>query len=781
MAYTSEEIVQIEEKFAEIDRALKAQNDKHDLSLVQKALETAVNIYDEYESVNNQKYIFQPLSVAAISVIEIGLGAATAISVLLVDAVKKNNLSMHTLGQGFGPTVQNIVEGILKIDEMDISHVFEQKNSLDEDVEELDEYEEQERKKQQKKALRKSRIKTDRVSEQADTYVNMLSSIAVDVRVSLIKLGYQLYRVRNYHFLPEDKQKSLARETSYIYTPMAHKLGLYKIKTDFEETTMKILESSMFEFITLKLKETKDARDEFIKAFMLPFAEDLANRGFICEVKGRAKSIYSIWKKMQKQNVAFEKVSDLFAIRVILKNKFANNKEEKEACWQVYSMVTNVYPPDPRRLRDWISNPKSSGYESLHTTVDVEADKCVEVQIRTERMDEVAETGSAAHWKYKEVKEDDKGDQWVQKLRDILQVQSADRWDNTFIHSNQNYIYVFTPAGDIKRLPKGSTVLDFAYLIHSKIGDQCMGAKINNKVVQIKQKLNNGDRIEVLTSKNQQPKKDWLLIVASQQAKIKIQQTIRQLEYKQIDEGKEKVKNAYDKFITAYPQTKLEFSDKTLSQMMKHFACDKSLAFYGKVSEGEISLEGVFEKLFLPKKREASVEGLLNELKNLISLPAMSKSSDYLTIDSNLSKVMYTLAKCCNPLPGDSIFGFVKVAKGTAIHRDDCPNANEMREKYPYRIVQAIWSEKTKPFLAYIRITGSDSLGILGRMVDVISKELKISIIGMRMNTLENNRFDGEFTLRLFSKVKLDLAFDRLKEINNIGDVVLLKTEVIDS
>lgn len=781
MTYTTEELDKIEKKYCEIDSALRAQNDDQKLGLVRKALNKAMEIYDGYEHINEKKFIFKSLDIASISVIEMGLGAATAISVLLIDAIKSGDLSLHSLAQDYGKTVHSIIEGLLKVDKIDISHLFEQKNIAEEEEEELDEFEIQERKKIQKRALRKNRIKTDKVTEQAEIYVNMLSSIAVDVRVALIKLANQLDRIRNYLYLTEEKQISLAHETSHIYTPMAHKLGLYKIKTDFEETTMKIFEPSMYSFITLKLKETKDARDEFIKAFMLPFAEDLANRGFICEVKGRAKSIYSIWKKMQKQNVAFEKVSDLFAIRVILKNKFESTKEEKEACWQVYSMVTNVYPPDPRRLRDWISNPKSSGYESLHTTVDVEADKCVEVQIRTERMDEVAETGSAAHWKYKEVKGDEKGDQWVSKLREILQAPTADRWDNTFIYSNQNYIYVFTPKGDIKRLPKGATVLDFAYLIHSRIGDQCVGAKINNKVVQIKHKLSNGDKVEIQTSKNQQPKREWLLIAASQQARLKIQQTLRQLEYKQIDLGRDLVKSAYEKFIATYPQTKLELADKTLKQLMKNFSCDKSLTFYGKVSEGEIVLDGVFEKLFLPKKRDESVEGLLNELKNLITLPTLSKSTDYLTIDSNLSKVMYTLAKCCNPLPGDSIFGFVKVAKGTAIHRDDCPNAPEMREKYPYRIVQAIWAEKTKPFLAHIRITGSDPLGILGRMVDVISKELKISIIGMRMNTIENNRFDGEFTLRLFSKIKLDLVFDRLKEINNIGDVMLIKTEVINN
>jgi GTP pyrophosphokinase len=588
--------------------------------------------------------------------------------------------------------------------------------------------------------------------------------------VILIKIADRLHNMRTLESMPRNTQLKISSETIFLYAPLAHRLGLYSIKTELEDLYLKYTEPEIYREIASKIQQTKASRNKFIKEFVEPIDDSLNSAGFDYTIKGRPKSIHSIWNKMKKQKVSFEEIYDLFAIRIILETP---PDEEKSACWKVYSIVTDFYKPNPDRLRDWVSTPKSNGYESLHVTVMSKTGQWVEVQIRTQRMDEIAEKGFAAHWKYKDSNKDTAGNRetgieaWISKVREMLENQDGSAID--FVNDFRNNlfseeVYLFTPKGDLRILPAGATALDFAFDIHTKVGQNCLGAKVNNKLVPISHKLNNGDQIEILTSSKQKPSLDWLRFVVTSKAISKIKDSLRDQKKGVASEGKEIVERTLRLL-------RIQLSDDVMGELRAYFDCKSSLDFFFMVGQGSIDPGEIRKFREEKKKRDTMPAPVIHDAKSFekeIRKVRGVEAADQLLIGENMDKIDYTLAQCCNPIPGDDVFGFVTVNEGIKIHRTTCPNAVELMSNYGYRIIKVKWtSQKELAFLAGLRITGTDRIGLVQDVTRIISNDLRVNMRSISIDT-DDTIFEGKIMLFVNSTEHLEQLISKLSKVDGV-------------
>lgn len=609
-----------------------------------------------------------------------------------------------------------------------------------------------------------------RVGVENENFRKLLMSLAEDIRVIIILICEVLYLIRKYNPIEDSEDGDrVAREASYLFAPLAHRLGLYKVKSELEDLSMKRLHRETYREIAHKLNETKRSRDKYIADFINPLKQKLEDAGFKFTIKGRTKSIYSIWNKMRKQNCSFEHVYDLFAIRIILDSELA---EEKSDCWRVYSIVTDEYQPNPKRLRDWLSIPKTNGYESLHTTVMGPQGKWVEVQIRTERMDEIAEKGFAAHFKYKGVKSENMLDTWMANVREILEnpdVANEECISEFKMNLYDKEVFIFTPNGDLVHLPKGATLLDFAYLIHSNLGNHCVGGKIGGKNVSLRYEVNNGDQLEVLTSNTQKPKEEWLSIVKTSKAKSRIKAFLREEENSNASLGKETLNRRFKNW-------KIDLEESILAKTIKRLGYKMTTEFYNDIVE---------EKLDVVKIRDVYSEILDKELHPELGYEVKKaeefehhqnatddkSKDDVLTIDDNLKGIEYTLAKCCNPIYGDDIFGFILTQGGIKIHRKDCPNAPMMIQRFGYRYVKARWSGKQgSQYVCTLRVIGNDDLGIVTNITSLIQKESNISMRSISVDSVAG-LFQGHISLLVNDLQQVDNVIKKIKAIKGVKSV----------
>jgi GTP pyrophosphokinase len=699
-----------------------------DAKLIKKAFNVSLDAHRDMRRKSGEPYIYHPLEVALVCVEEIGLGTTSIVSALLHDVVEDTDWELEDVEREFGHKVMTIIDGLTKI-----SGVFEYGSS-----------------------------------QQAENFRKMLLTLSDDVRVILIKLADRLNNMRTLGSMPRHKQLKIASETMYLYAPLAHRLGLYSIKSELEDLYLKYTDSDSYREIIHKINESKAYRNRFIKTFIQPIEDELAKLGFKFTVKGRPKSVYSIYNKMKKQGIPFEEVYDLFAIRIILDSEEA---EEKADCWQVYSIVTDFYRPNPDRLRDWISTPRSNGYESLHTTVMSNTGQWVEVQIRTDRMDEIAERGYAAHWKYKE-KDHSRGtglDDWITQVRGLLEsndgsaIEFMDDFRGNLFHDE---VFVFTPKGDLKVLPFGSTALDFAFEIHTEVGAKCIGAKVNQRLVPISHPLKNGDQVEILTSNKQKPTEDWLNNVMTSRAKAKIKDALREEKKSAILDGREIVQRKMKAM-------KMDFNSENVEKLRAFFELKTANEFYYRIGKGTIDATEIksfkdfkdniklTSKFIQDKVRDES--SFVKEIKNL-----KGPDHDQLLIGDDMDVVDYNLAKCCNPIPGDDVFGFVTINEGIKIHRTSCPNALELLSNHGNRVIKARWtSQKEIAFLAGLRIVGTDRVGLINDVTKVISNELKVN---MRSITVDSDAGIFEGTIKLFvnNTQQLDHLIQNLSKVEGI-------------
>jgi GTP diphosphokinase / guanosine-3',5'-bis(diphosphate) 3'-diphosphatase len=663
-----------------------------------------------------------------------GLGATSVIAALLHETVTGGGNSLSDIEAGFGKTVSNIVEGLTRM----------------------------------------SGLSAMNASRQAENFRKLLLTLSSDVRVILLKIADRVENMRNLEHSSAERQLQAASETFYLYAPLAHRLGLYNLKSEMEDLSMKYTNPEIYNDILDKLKSTTPARNRFIKEFTEPIKKELGLQGFDFEIKGRTKSIYSIWNKMKNKQDEFREVYDIFAIRIILNSELKN---EKTDCWKVYSIVTDFYQPNTNRMRDWISVPKSNGYESLHTTVVGPGGKFVEVQIRTRRMDEIAEKGLAAHWKYKGGDGEQGLSEWLGHIREILEnpEPNALEFINNFkLNLYSEEVFVFTPNGDLKRFPAGATVLDFAFEIHTDVGSRCVGARVNGRNVPIKQVLQNGDQISILTSKNQTPKVDWLNWVITSKARTKIRQSLKEARQVDSDAGKELLNRRLKNW-------KIELHDKIKTKLLKLYKVKTSFDFYYLIGTGRIDPSDVKEQIFSLEQKEKAGIGNLPEtaaaVEGAIADPEPEKPADILVIDKSLNNIEYKFAPCCNPVFGDPVFGFVGVSGGIRIHRISCPNAPSMLSRYDYRIVKARWtsSSETTSFQGMIKISGINEVGIVNKISDVVSKDLKMTLRSISIDA-GDGMFEGVIRVIVRNKSQLDLLIHKLGSIRAV-----LKAQRLDN
>lgn len=679
------------------------------------------------EGIIDIERIMKMMRVAGIAHREIQLRHHTIESVLLYPILNKKITADH-IKINYSSTTAEIVEGLAKVQSLYEKHV----------------------------------------SVQSENFRKLLLSLVGDVRVIMIIIIERLDTMRHLSEMTKEEQQEISQEVSYLYAPLAHRMGLYGIKTELEDLSLKYTSYDIYKEIAHKLNETKKSRDAYIHKFIEPVKKRLQENNLKFEIKGRTKSIYSIWNKMRKQQVPFEKVYDLFAIRIIID---CDESEEKSACWRAYSVVTDMYTANTNRLRDWISMPKSNGYESLHITVMGPEGKWVEVQIRTERMDEIAEKGVAAHWKYKGGKSDSANtDLWLKNLRDMLENSSESNKEIIDEFKMQLYndnIFVFTPKGDLIELPKGASVLDFAFNIHSKVGSKCTGALIDNHHVSFKHILNNGDQVEILTSQQQQPRQDWLNYVCTSKARTHIRQQLKEQENKEAETGRELL-------LRRLKNWKLEFDDNAIIREAKKAGYKTLTQFYVAINQEKINLQLL--RAHLSGEEESnnqaemprSAEGFVGETE----LQKITKNTDALVIDKNLKNIDYTLAKCCNPIFGDDIFGFVTVNGGIKIHKSDCPNAPAMISKFGYRIVKATWAGTSAKgeYTARLRIIGKDDIGIVTNITSIINKETGIILRSISVDSHEG-LFEGNITVVVNNTAQIETLCKKLTKIKGVKQV----------
>ncbi len=708
-------------------KVIKSKLKPGDKKLVRTAFEMAADAHKTMRRKSGEPYILHPLAVAKICAEEIGLGVRSTICSLLHDTVEDTDITLDDIKREFGEEITRIVDGLTKI-----------ANVIDVNA-----------------------------SQQAENFKKILLTLTDDPRVILIKLSDRLHNMRTLDSMKREKQLKISSETVYIYAPLAHRMGLYTIKTEMEDLAMKYMEPETYKEIARKLAETRKERTKYINEFIKPIREKLEKANLPAEIYGRPKSIHSIWNKMKKKGVEFEEVYDLFAIRAILDSP---TEKEKEDCWKVYSMITDEYNPSPERLRDWLSNPKANGYEALHTTVMGPQGKWVEVQIRTRRMNEIAEKGLAAHWKYKEGTTDEsRFDKWFQQIREVITNQEADTIDflqdfkTSFLAEE---IYVYTPKGDVKMLPVGSTALDFAFAIHSAIGVKTIGAKVNHKLVPISHKLHSGDQVEIITSNKQKASEDWLSFVVTSKAKGRIRDALKEEKRKVADEGKYTV------------QRKLEgmgahMSQHNLDEIVQWYKLGSNLDLFYQVAVKNIDLKELKEFKVTGDRIEAPKPVKLHTEKHEF-LPhhvTGKKDAELVIFGESSDRIVYNLANCCKPIPGDDVFGFVTTGKGLTIHRTNCPNAAKLLANYGHRVVKTKWAKnKEISFLTGIKIIGMDDVGVVNKITNLISGELKINIAAL---TIEANEglFKGNIRLYVHDKEELDVLVQSLLKLPGIESV----------
>ncbi|MBW8332776.1 MAG: RelA/SpoT family protein [Prolixibacteraceae bacterium] len=717
-------ITDIETAFSEFFEICKTNIPEKDHSKIQDAYKFACDVFGDTSWESGENIVIHSIDVAKIVVLEIGLGVDSVIAALLHNVFYKDQY-VSEIEVRFGRSVASILQGMAKI------------NALG----------------------------TDTVELHSENFRNLMLAMAGDVRVILLKIADRMQVMRHLDLQSDAIQAKISSETSHLYAPLAHRLGLYYINSELLDLCLKYQNPEAYKAVALRLQETDRERANFVAEFVKPIENKLNIRGFSFDMKARTKSINSIWRKMQTQKVEFDEVMDLFAIRIILNTELEN---EKSDCWQVYSVVTEEYQSNPKRMRDWITIPKSNGYESLHATVLGPHDKWVEIQIRTRRMDEIAEKGLAAHWKYKGGTGTSEMEKWLANVREILEnpdLNMVDFIDEFKMNVYADEIFVFTPKGDLRKLSAGATLLDFAYEIHSGVGDRCVGGKVNGRNVTLRHKLKNGDQISVDTANHQRPKLDWLDFVATTKAKNRIKASLNEEVKREAENGKEIV-------LRKMKNWKIEYNDESIRKILKNYKLKLAQDLYYNVSTGKIDpLE--IKELLVGKKEETAKQLIADILpKEKIQDLEFSGGDDYLVIDNNLKNVVYKLAPCCNPIFGDPIFGFVTISEGIKIHRSTCPNAPQLLERYPYRLIKAKWQEtkKKSSFQATIRIAGTDEIGIVGQISHVISKDIGVQMRSINIDT-NNGAFDG--TLRVFVNGldHLDFLMNKLKGINGVISV----------
>lgn len=722
-------------ELGEITQRLKAlvadEISEEDESKVRKQLEEEIDGNKIRRDVFGQNPILLSFQTAELEVNEIGMKRDCVLAILLYNSVICGNMTVEDAEKMFGKSVAQIIHGLVRIHE----------------------------------------LYTTRPVIESENFRSLLLSFAEDMRVVLIMIADRVNLMRQIRDTQNTEAKTrAAEEASYLYAPLAHKLGLYKLKSELEDLSLKYLEHDAYYMIKENLNATKRSRDAYIEKFIAPLGEKLAGMGIKCHIKGRTKSIHSIWQKMKKQKCGFNGIYDLFAIRIIIDSPLS---EEKMQCWQAYSLITDMYQPNPKRLRDWLSVPKSNGYESLHITVLGPENKWVEVQIRTERMDEIAEKGLAAHWRYKGIKSESGLDDWLKNIRAALENNdNLQLMDQFKMDLYEDEVFVFTPKGDLLKFPKGATILDFAYHIHSGVGNKCVGGKINGKNVPIREVLHSGDTVEILTQSNQTPKADWTNIVKTGRARAKIRQSLKELQIKDGLYAKEILERKFR-------NRKVEMEDSVMSHLVKRLGFKEMSDFYRQIVDEKLDANDIVDKYIEERDHEANLKyaGVVRSAEGF-SLGGQNaegrgfrSSDDELVIGQNLKGVDFSLAKCCNPIYGDPIFGFVTVSGGIKVHCQNCPNAPEMRKRFGYRIVKARWSGKGQSkYQISLRIVGNDDIGIVNNITNIISKEEKIVMRSINIDS-HDGLFSGNLDVLIDDTLKLEALLKKLRTVRGVKSV----------
>ena len=727
-----EERKEILRRYRSLLRVCNRSKTRADRAKIRKAFEVAVEAHKDMRRKSGEPYIYHPLAVAKIAAEELGLDTLAIVCALLHDTVEDTYITLEDIQNLFGKKERIIIDGLTKI-----SGVFDHQNT----------------------------------SQQAENFRKMLLTLSDDVRVILIKLADRLHNMRTLDHMSREKQLKIASETLFMYAPLAHRLGLYNIKTELEDLSLKFKDPESFEDISGKLQKTQAVRTRFINQFILPIKRSLDEMKLGYEIKSRPKSIYSIYNKIHQKGVPFEEIYDLFAIRIIIDS---DEDHEKSDCWRVYSAVTDFYQPSPERLRDWISIPKSSGYEALHTTVMSPTGKWVEVQIRSTRMDELAEKGYAAHWKYKSAIESPETimDKWLSQVKEVLDSPSDNAIefiDNFKLSLFSEEIYVFTPNGDLKTLPKGSTTIDFAFHIHSQIGNHCIGAKVNTKLVPLSHKLRSGDQIEILTSKKQRPKEEWLHIAVTASARQKIKAALKEERKIIVDEGKEMLNKHFS-------QIKVDWLSVNVDELVRHFDTFTSSELFYRIAK---------QRILLDEMKSFKVEGgrikFYKKKSNTTSQQLITSSPSFgnntVLIGDNTQKVDFTLATCCNPIPGDEVFGFTTVGEGIKIHRTTCVNAQEMMSKYAYRVIKARWnSQNLVQFEVGLKFPGIDDVGLVQKITNIISTDMNVNMRAISFEA-RDGIFEGKVVVLVHDTDHLSTLMQNLKEIDGVLTVDRIESE----
>ena len=695
---------------------------------IKKAFRIALNAHKNTRRKSGEPYILHPISVAQICVQEIGLGATSIIAALLHDVVEDTELTLEFIENEFGSRVANICDGLTKI-----SGVLSPGSSI-----------------------------------QSENFKKMLLTLVDDMRVILIKLADRMHNMRTLDSMSRSAQLKISSETIYIYSPLAHRLGLYSIKSELDDLYLKYTDRKKYKLISKKIKDSKSSRDKFIRSFIRPIKKKLSQLNLSFKILGRPKSIYSINNKMKSQNLDFEEIYDIFAIRIILE---VDLEKEKTVCWQAYSCVTDCYHPNPDRLKDWISTPKTNGYESLHTTVMSNSGKWVEVQIRSRRMDEIAEKGYAAHYKYKEKlkKNDSQFDNWISSIRDLIGQKnySPQEFIDDFKGNLYNEeVFVFTPNGDLITLPINSTVLDFAFSIHSELGSKCTGAKIDDKLVPINQKLKSGDQVNVITSSKQKPSEDWINKVVTSKAKSAIKGNLTRQRKTLSNQGKDLIKRKLK-------QLKINF-DEEISKIASYFQYKSIIEFYYDVASNTFNLKRIREyvensKISKSKSKKSFVDV---DLKKSNSVSKSSTINKLVEFEGKKDDIQYSLSKCCNPIPGDDIYGFVTVNEGIKVHRTNCKNSPELLSKYAYRIIKANWYSKSRTHLiSSLVLDGTDRIGVIDDITKIISSQLKVNMKSITVD-LKDGIFNGKIDLFVSDTLQLSKLIKKLQNVPNVNNVI---------
>lgn len=711
-------------KYRALLRVSKAVDNKEDKARIRKAFDVAIEAHKDMRRKSGEPYVYHPIEVARIAAEEIGLGTTSIVCALLHDTVEDTDITLDDVERLFGKKERMIIDGLTKI----------------------------------------SGVVDYSVSMQAENFRKILLTLSDDVRVILIKLADRLHNMRTLDAMRRDKQLKIASETIFLYAPLAHRLGLYALKTELEDLSLKYTDPEIYEEITNKLQKSKAVRTRFVNQFSLPIKKELERQGCDFSIKARTKSVYSIYNKIKTKHVSFEEIYDVFAIRIILETA---PEREKAVCWNTYSIVTDFYQPNPDRLRDWVSTPKGNGYESLHTTVMSPGGKWVEVQIRSKRMDDIAEKGFAAHWKYKEGAQESSFDSWINKIRDLLEnpdLNAVDFIDDFKLNLFSEEIFVFTPNGEIRSLPKGASALDFAFEIHTEVGSHCMGAKVNHKLVPLSTELTSGDQVEIITSKKQKPNESWLDYVTTGKARSRIKSALREDKRLLAKEGK----IGFNKWLKKH---KISNNEENIKRL---------LTFFSSPSSYELHYQFEIGKLKLSKIKDLQIEsgqilGKSTEMRSREDFAGVLKRTnakeESLVIGENMDHFDYKISPCCNPIPGEEVFGFITIKDGIKIHKTNCPNAVQLMSNFAYRIVKARWTSQQKiAFLAGLKITGIDEVGLVNNVTKVISNELNVNMRSISFDS-QDGVFDGTIMVFVHDTKHLKELKAKLRQIEGVINV----------